>query len=730
MTQPDANTRDDIFTHFRVKMGRPCTAGEIWQRPSMCHALIRMYLYTTLPIEDISKLSTIVGQHRIGSHVASGKRSTAAQLKALLAEKDTRLDPLKLRPGTDDDARERANCWRSEKRYRKEKASRRHQQQQEQQQQQQCMEQETTTSADGNHVRLSWVQRALPHLSEQECSEIRSLLSWRSSQCSTISRSSSTRSHHQISHNMNMNLNHDMDHSLTPLDESLSQQEVDWPEIAPWTDFSARVDGTSWADLPPSSSSMSDAGPWVPPTTAHACVLVNICKRHSLSAGSQTPPPTTPCILFNICCRHRRDCLHQKVEATIRGQYPNPLTNEDLSLEGGRDMFGETIRHIAARWAPVDVFWLLHDKADPKALNVKNVAGNTFLHILGPLFIETQHKFLLDILIDSCQKGFDVHARNLAGENLLSCLLPTTSSSRLDGTRLRGLTNGLQYLLLYTPSSILLPMLLSQSPSRQPQTVARYMEHLLSFHARRMGGGGGMGGNLNQIQSHALSVSRLFGDKVQAASTSIPTTSLPSLPSDNSLHQHLHYLSITPWDIHLASGTHNTNNNLVSVFESLLVKDRADPNEYSTYGTLAMHCAAAVVAHIGHGYLSEKDGVSLLQLLHAYGADFRLVTGNGETPLHMAIRLGLADTVAMLIRLGADLMAFDTKGKSALCYPLVQKALLKGRVEGGGGSRRYASAHRILVSVVDAAVRLGLPRPHNFLRGQGQDRGAGVQVYK
>lgn len=637
-------------------MGRPCTAGEIWQRPSMCHALIRMYLYTTLPIEDISKLSTIVAQHRIGSHVASGKRSTAAQLKALLAEKDTRLDPQKLRPGTDDDARERANCWRSEKRYRREKASR-HQQQPVENRDNNNLE---TTTSDGNHVRLSWVQRALPHLSEQECSEIRSLLSWRSSQCSSISRSSSTRSHHQIAHN----LNHDMDHSLTPLDESLSQQEVDWPEIAPWTDLSARADGTSWADFPPS------AGPRIPPSTA-------------LYHG----------ILVNICCLHQRDCLHRKVEATIMGQNPCPLTSEDLSSEGGRDMFGETVRHIAARWAPVDVFWLLHDKVDPKAMNRKNVAGNTFLHILGPLWIDTQPKALLDILTDSCHKGFDFLTRNLEGENFFSCLLPT-APSRIDGTRLRGLANGLQYLLLHTPHPILLPLLLSQSPSQQPQTVARYMEDLLGSHARRMGGG-------NQIQSLAMSVSRLFGDKVAA----VNQPQMPPIPRSHALHQHLHYLSITPWE---------TGTDLGGVFEALLGSG-ADPNDYDMYGSTAMPCAAAVINHVGLGYLTEKDGVLLLSLLHAYGADLRLVTGDGETPLHMAIRLGLADTVAILIRLGADLMAFNTSGKSALCYPLVQRALLRGRA---AGSKRYASAHRILVSVVDAAVRLGLPRPHNFLRGQ------------
>ncbi|KAK0708705.1 hypothetical protein B0H67DRAFT_590966 [Lasiosphaeris hirsuta] len=128
-----------------------------------------------------------------------------------------------------------------------------------------------------------------------------------------------------------------------------------------------------------------------------------------------------------------------------------------------------------------------------------------------------------------------------------------------------------------------------------------------------------------------------------------------------------------------------------------------------------MPCTAAVLHHVSLGHLPEKDGVDLLTLLRQHGADFGLVTGDGETPLHMAIRLGLPDAVAVLIRLGADLTAFNMAGKSALYYPLVQKALLR---EKSADSKRYACAHRILVSVVDAAAKLGLPRPHNFLRAQ------------
>ncbi len=653
-------------------MARPCTAAEIWQRDSMCRALIRMYLYTTLSIEDISKVLTAVAQNRIGTHVASGKRSTAAQLKELLAEKGARLDPQKLRPQSDMDAQERAACWRSHKRYCDEKVSRRRRQT--------CSSpghitsERSSAGADGQDIRLSWVQHALSHLTEKQCSEVRSILSGRSSQCSTISRSSSTHSYrgqsatHQTTHQI-FETHHN--NNLTPLDETLgTAQGVDWAEIAPWTDLSARADGTSWED-------------------------VNLL--HPAGQAVAVPASTTVYdILVKLCCGHRCDCLHRRVEATIRGHYS--LTPEDLSLEHGRDMFGDSVRHLAARWAEVEVFRTLHLRADPRAMNWRNMAGDTFLHILGPLWIQhMQPKALLEILVDSCNQGFDFLARNLDGKNFFSSLLPPLTSQRIDATKLRDLTNGLQYLLIQTPSHILIPSLLSQAPTSEPQTVAYYMERLLSSHSKATID--------DRSRIFALSVSRHFRDKVHAVCQPV----VPPIPAANAMHQHLQYLqhlerlSITPWE---------APSNLGRVFAELL-ESGTNPNDYDIYDSTAMPCTAAVLYHVSLGYLTEKDGAALLPLLCQHGADLRLVTSDGETPLHMAIRLGLPDVVASLIGLGAELTAINTTGKSALYYPLVQRALLKERA---ADSKRYARAHRILVSVVDAAAKLGLPRPHNFLR--------------
>ncbi|KAK5651351.1 hypothetical protein OQA88_12584 [Cercophora sp. LCS_1] len=359
-------------------------------------------------------------------------------------------------------------------------------------------------------------------------------------------------------------------------------------------------------------------------------------------------------------------------------------------------MFGDTLRHIVARWAYVDSFWTLHEAADLRSINMKNIHGDTFMHILGPAWIETQAKALLDVLVASWQQGFNFLSRNLDGKNFLSCLLPP-ASSKMHTIQLHSLTAGLQYLLDQTPSHILIPSLLSQAPASQPQTVAHYMEQLLKTHAH----------NVTDHRTHifALSVSQIFGDKVRAFPQTI---SPPLIPAPNAIHQHLQYLqhleglSITPWE---APG------DLFRLFTELM-DNGADPNEYEIYGTTAMTCTAAVLHHIGLGHLPDRDGVSILTLLHERGADLRLVTSEGETPLHMAIRLELPNAVSTLLKLGADPMALNTDGKPAIRCSLRQRALRRERI---ADSKQYAYAHRILVHMIDAVGKWRLQRPYSSL---------------
>jgi len=665
------------FFHFPFAMPRPRTAAEIWQHDFMCHALSRLYQLSTLSVEESSEVLTVVAQHHIGRHLVSGKRSTAAQLKEIFSEEGERLDPGKLRPQSDEQARERTAWWRFQRQYHRERATqlRRHDhvapnpdpddnghQTAAADPPEERLVDETSKK---QHVRLSWVKDALPHLSDSQCAEIRSILSWRSSLCSsTVSRPSS----HHSQARPGPSVHHDSDAhaNLSPLEESLVTHGADWQEIAPWTDISSRVDGTQWTD---------------PPRPA-------VQTEQPLAANSAQYNR----VVIGLCCRHRSECLHRKVSATLAGRDTPRLTPLDFLPREGRDVFGDTLLHLAARWATVDVFRTIHSAVDVRMVNLKNSSGDTFMHILAPLWVETQPKALLEVLGASCNQGFNFLARNLDGRNIFSSLLPPVSA-RIDAIQLRSLSNSMQYLVSETPSHILMPSLLSPAPGSQPATVAFYMETLLQAHARTI--------TDYPSQAFALSVSRLFCDKAAAFPW---TNSLPLIPTVNGMHNYLkHVLSVTPWEA--ASDTSGLSG----------ILNGADPNEYDMHGTTAMPCVAAVLHHIGLGHLADKDGVPILDLLCQHGADLRLVTSDGETPLHMAIRLCLPHSVAALLKLGADPMAYNLKGIRAMDYALLQKALQKDKMS---DRKLYARAHRVLACMVDVAVKLKLPRPHLFFKNQ------------
>lgn len=47
-------------------MVRPRTAAQIWQHRGMRQTLVKLYLYTNLSIDDISKLITGLAQRQMG----------------------------------------------------------------------------------------------------------------------------------------------------------------------------------------------------------------------------------------------------------------------------------------------------------------------------------------------------------------------------------------------------------------------------------------------------------------------------------------------------------------------------------------------------------------------------------------------------------------------------------------------------------------------------------------
>ncbi|KAI1263843.1 hypothetical protein F5Y18DRAFT_428718 [Xylariaceae sp. FL1019] len=97
--------------------------------------------------------------------------------------------------------------------------------------------------------------------------------------------------------------------------------------------------------------------------------------------------------LVDLCCRNCKKCLHRKFLMTASDSLPNELQNSglearDFTRQGGRDLWNQTPLHLAARWSPNETALLLIIQflGRPNVhqlVNVKDIDGDTFMHILG-----------------------------------------------------------------------------------------------------------------------------------------------------------------------------------------------------------------------------------------------------------------------------------------------------------------------------------------------------------
>ncbi|KAI3325805.1 ankyrin [Xylariaceae sp. AK1471] len=124
--------------------------------------------------------------------------------------------------------------------------------------------------------------------------------------------------------------------------------------------------------------------------------------------------------LITLCCQYRKDCIHRKfLQTTDPLTLPVELRNEglcreDFTIQHGRDIWNSTAFHLAAEWASDELaipliqefidqrLWLcqcadpynpgpcpdtckspyLHRRV-PDILNIKNIDGDTFMHVLA-----------------------------------------------------------------------------------------------------------------------------------------------------------------------------------------------------------------------------------------------------------------------------------------------------------------------------------------------------------
>ncbi|KAI6755951.1 hypothetical protein HG530_011687 [Fusarium avenaceum] len=617
--------------------GRPDTAGQIWKHCGMLHALVKLYLYTNISTDDISKIITSLARQHVGEKVSSGKRSTQEVLRRLLAGDDGQLYHRKLRPQSRDAARARVALLRAARDRRAQKARIRRRsalkaseheaqtssirsssspslrrisiakayfdsyhsmddieilgavQQSDIMSTNQAIEgpKEGVVIANSGlspkdspghkHVRLSWVRKVIADTSGLRPSssmylELRSLLSWNSirsslSYCSSSSSFMDTR------------------RSSSPL----------------------LVGAEFQGSLPPRSLS---SGPLTVSAQSLREVMKAVTNPTDQSTSTEESAQLYNTLILRLCCTYRRDCLHRKVSTAITGlELPEGLglMTQDVTVTSGKDIFNQTVLHIAARWgASVDLFKLLIPRCNVKLLNAKNVAGETFVFALGREWLLTQPESLLEVISEATTHGLDWSLCDAKGRNLFMSLILYLGPglSALSSEELRQRAKGLA-VLLQLPRTVLMQYLTAFGPSgcRVGQEVADFL-HGKAAHARDY-----------SVMLFALDVARRYQAKTQGNKIIV----LPKPPPGSHFHEQLNSLS----DEAVFS---------VNTFRSLL-----------------------------------------------YGADLGLVDGDGNTALHKAAMMGLSDTVDMLLHLCADVLAPNAAGQTSLAYALDQGALKRNR---------------------------------------------------
>ncbi|KAM5360137.1 hypothetical protein ACJZ2D_013952 [Fusarium nematophilum] len=442
-----------------------------------------------------------------------------------------------------------------------------------------------------------------------------------------------------------------------------------------------------------SSRSVLSSLPGNPLLLAPSEVALTPASESSRGPANQAIQPTCnshATLIITLCCRYRRNCLHRKVFTAIKGEdlptdsRADVLTDDDFLAGCGRDVLGETGLHIAARWgAPAELFKKLLCQVSTPAINIKSRAGETFMHILALAWICTQPEALLEIFKDALAKGFNQLALNRLGQNFLASLIPP-QETRLDATTLFEVSKGLRIFLL-APRSALNGLL--ASPGANHQTVADEISEFLQYQAQWT--------TDHQAMMIALSVSREVRSRGSSTDLDSNAAILHFSPT-NLLHQYLE------------SRTHEAHPGqdmaMLSHVERLLL-DGVDPNDYNTE---YMPCVTAVLHQLGQGRLSEAISTSLLNLLVRHGANLRLVDGDYDTALHKAIKLGLEEAIDVLLHLGADVLAANAAGQSALRCVAIQRALKSSRDD---GSRKYSGAEKLLVRMIDTIPRPQKPPP-------------------
>ncbi|KAI3321352.1 ankyrin [Xylariaceae sp. AK1471] len=623
--------------HQRRGPGRPPTARRIWQQPTMKRRLVRLYLYTdesTLSTRQISHLISAVANLEeqtksdnpdapvpTGANIQSETRSTQYELQKLLLEGYRNL-----RPRNREEARQRVENFRRVRhgRVTKDKACRAAYDDKNLDcptgsSESRCIhriEASATPMNDGNGINATSFKQVLRNdetgslelqlESNDDASETVQLSPHQQARLSWVRRKLSNISNYRPTSSI-----------CSEIRSLLSG-------------FSSRISLSTY-----SLNVLENENTW--PAVQDTSNLIHSEERKAL---------------ITLCCQHRRECLHQLQNDGIDDQY--------LTMENGRDIWNQTPLHLAAKWAPNETALAIllnffarfasQQFSSQQFVNVKNVEGETFMHILARRWCNLTLPPRED-MASFCEhvhgQGYWFAVPNGNGHSFFECFLDE--------------------LKLFPAFSAPAVQARSSLCSLAGLSISLFQEitadSLLNLDLT----------NYPLYRQDLWNLSGIYGCDVP-------------LPDRRLEENHFHGA--------LRSKYFDTEK-----FAHLIDRG-SDLNKYNPEGKTCL----MVLIEMFETYVDNNTPAALLEAFLSHGADLRLRDRDGDTALHYAVRGQLPSVAHRLISAGIDVHARNLHNVSATQLAVLHHAKASAKGQDTTGNR-YARSQSILVRLFDSNAR-------------------------
>ncbi|KAI0095750.1 ankyrin repeat-containing domain protein [Nemania sp. FL0031] len=389
--------------------------------------------------------------------------------------------------------------------------------------------------------------------------------------------------------------------------------------------------------------------------------------------------------MIRLCCEPSRTrgktCIHRKVLMAIQGQTIGPeLMNDGLDAQcftawDGRDIWNQTVLHLAAKWAPDEcalalLLQFIDQYPDSTTiLNIKNIEGKTFMHIIAERWYDLAPQSATTTLASFCSEvlkaGYVFTLPDSNGRTFFDCFLGVLSNldiatpwhiSQVEG----GLRSFLELLsdLEFDEISATL------KPIPNIGSGAWFFNDLTTLLRRK---------GLNE-PAYGFG-----GDR--------------HMSTENEFHLLLRERRLEPNDIR-------------RLYFGLTFTNRPSINELNAYNSEGKTCIMVLIEMVTAEKLDQRED-GLLETFLGCGIDLQLVDRDGNTALHYAVRAQLPMVASRLIACGMDVNARNLSGETALTIAAVHLRSISSLREPDETGTRYARANSTFVRLFKSSSRKG-----------------------